>query len=136
MGSAEHPARFHRIGTRIAYASEHAALAVLEAAARDGNLRRIRDNQVLVSMEIPDALVQASGALPNGWDAFPYIEATREIGTDWVASGTSLALRVPSALVPGDNILINPGHPGFAAARNSMGEPRRIPFGGHPLPTG
>ena len=40
---------------------------------------------------------------------------TRTYGTAWASEGRSLALRVPSLVMPHDrNVLINPAHPRFA----------------------
>lgn len=42
---------------------------------------------------------------------------TRAFGDRWLAEGRSLALSVPSAIIPEDsNILLNPRHPDFARA--------------------
>jgi len=49
------------------------------------------------------------------------------LGTDRVARGTSVALSVPSALVPSEhNYLLNPAHPDFARVR--VGGARRFSF--------
>jgi RES domain-containing protein len=53
-------------------------------------------------------------ALPSSWRADPPPVETQAIGDEWVAAGTSVALRVPSTLVPGEsNFLLNPHHPDF-----------------------
>jgi len=44
------------------------------------------------------------------------LRALREVGDEWLQSGCSLALRVPSAVVPAEeNVLVNPEHPEFEA---------------------
>lgn len=50
-----------------------------------------------------------------------------EAGDSWLRSCKSLALRVPSIVVPEEpNYLINPDHPDFAALR--IGKPREFRF--------
>jgi RES domain-containing protein len=50
--------------------------------------------------------------LPKTWRKFPASSELAEIGSKWAVSNESLALRVPSAVVPHEfNILLNPAHP-------------------------
>jgi RES domain-containing protein len=92
----------------------------------------LRRHQVLASwrlftLEIPDAelLGLADSALPADWRANPPPQSTARLGDGWVASASSLALSVPSTIVPRErNLLIDPAHPAFAAlARGATGEP-------------
>lgn len=56
--------------------------------------------------------------LPARWRSYPAPEELAALGTDRVARGTSVALSVPSALVPSEhNYLLNPAHPDFARVR-------------------
>lgn len=61
-------------------------------------------------------------ALPDDWNRKPIppdwheapLKATQRIGNNWVSRQTSLILKVPSAVIPGDyNYLLNPAHPAF-----------------------
>lgn len=53
--------------------------------------------------------------------------ATQIIGREWLQAGDSLALQVPSAVIPLEfNYLINPEHPGLRLAR--LAEPQRFEF--------
>jgi RES domain-containing protein len=107
-------------------------MAVLETIVHYGDFRLVRDLCVLVSMEVPDASPARDGAaLPVGWDRFPHLDITQELGSAWAVKGESLALRVPSAIVRGSNILVNPNHASFAAAVQTTSLPETIPFGGH-----
>ena len=52
------------------------------------------------------------GDLPKKWRNFPIPSELAEIGLKWAVSNESLALRVPSVVVPHEfNILVNPSHP-------------------------
>jgi RES domain-containing protein len=65
--------------------------------------------------------------LPVGWDAVPDGGAVRAIGDAWLASGSSLALEVPSVLSNEEkNILIDPSHPDFP--RMTFGAPVAFSF--------
>jgi RES domain-containing protein len=83
---------------------------------------------VLVPVDLPEEVgveVVARGQLPLGWRKTPGPEALARLGSDWVRSRRSLALSVPSAVVPQErNYLLNPAHPDFA--RVVVG--RREPF--------
>ena len=70
----------------------------------------------VAAVEIPaDAIEDASALLPENWRTNE--TATRALGDEWLTSGRSLALRVPTAVLPYDfgegNLLLNPGHPTF-----------------------
>ncbi len=83
----------------MVYASDHAALAVLEVMAggvRSSDLQEWR----LLRASVPDEAVTELPALPTAADA-------RARGALFLDSG-ALALAVPSAVVPGSNILLNP----------------------------
>jgi len=71
---------------------------------------------VLIGVEIEERLVREVeiSELPRNWRTNPAQVALRRFGDDWVAGGASAVLRIPSALVPGENnFLINPAHADF-----------------------
>jgi RES domain-containing protein len=52
--------------------------------------------------------------LPKGWNAQPPSAVSKTIGNEWVNSGRSAVLSLPSVLVPLERTyLINPKHPDF-----------------------
>jgi len=109
-------ARWNSPGTRVAYAADNSALAVLEVLVhlKTGG---ILSSYSLVTATIPDGKVEDidKSILPVDWNSSPVPPKVQAIGDRWMTSGTSLAFRVPSAIVPGsNNILINPQHPDFA----------------------
>jgi RES domain-containing protein len=66
-------------------------------------------------------------ALPSSWRADA--AATRAVGDEWLRSGHSLLLRVPSVIAPRTwNCLVNPRHAEAAALRIVSTE--RFPFDG------
>ena len=52
--------------------------------------------------------------LPLHWNEYPYPSSTQDLGSVWLQSKKRVALKVPSAAVPGGlekSIIINPLHP-------------------------
>ena len=55
-------------------------------------------------------------ALPPDWQHQPSHPTLREIGDTWVTNRASVAMLVPSAVIPLEfNALLNPAHPDFAS---------------------
>lgn len=108
--------RWNSVGTRMVYTASSIALATLELLV---NLESeaLLDKYYLNSVELDEQLIIGLDAaqLPDDWRAEPPSIRTKEIGDRWVADGASVALAVPSAVIPDeDNILLNPDHPDFA----------------------
>jgi len=108
--------RWNRKGTALVYCSESRALACIESVVHlvAGSLPL---NRYLIELTVPRAVWQAAQTLnassaPVGWDAQPEGKVSLDYGTQWVISGSSALLRVPSTIVPEEfNVLINPLHP-------------------------
>ncbi len=115
-------------GHRLVYASGSLALATLEVLARANDRRRLR-GYLAVSATLAERhleIVEAA-TLPTGWDARPYTAVSQRIGDQWLEAGRSLALRVPSVVVPSEwNVLVNPAHPAFGEV--AVGVPIAAPF--------
>lgn len=76
-----------------------------------------------------EALVEdLDGAiLPANWRKDPPPRKLRAIGDEWIESGRSLVLRVPSAIVAAEhNFLLNPIHKDFP--KIGIGRPERFKF--------
>jgi RES domain-containing protein len=105
--------RWNSPGRSVVYMAQSVALAVLE-------------NLVHMSrQDYPTGYVVVEATIPSHvriLDHIPFLgpkssDATRErrAGDNWLASGESAVLRVPSVVVPTDwNYLINPEHLDFA----------------------
>lgn len=100
----------------MVYTAGHYSLAVLEILV---NLDRssILPSYSVSSVHFDDALVERlnRSGLPANWrDSPPPLELQR-IGDDWLASGSSIVLEVPSAIIETENnYLINPQHLDFS----------------------
>ena len=69
----------------------------------------------------------APAELPVGWDDEPTTHVSRDLGTDWLYEGATVALRVPSVVVPAEyNVLLNPRHSDFPALIRGRFEPFRF----------
>jgi RES domain-containing protein len=124
-GARLHGGRWNSPGTRVVYTSESVSLALLEILV---HLRAATalPTYSLISVRLDDAQVTAldRGRLPAAWRAFPAPAELARLGDAWAAAGGSLALEVPSAVVPREsNYLLNPGHPDFAALAIPPSEP-------------
>jgi RES domain-containing protein len=107
----------------MGYASTSRPLAVLEMLVHMVRSKAPLD-ALLVPLEIPDHLIARVPGLPEGWNAYPHRPESRVIGDGWIAEGKSLAMFVPSAILPAErNILINPNHARFGEIRVGEAEP-------------
>ena len=111
-GAARYTGRWKPRGVRMVYTADSLALATLELVVHLGGARVV---YTAIEVDIPDEHIEDLSArqLSRQWaddDA-----TTQRLGERWARSLSSLALRVPSALVDRRsserNILINPAHP-------------------------
>jgi RES domain-containing protein len=113
-GGLTTPGRWHHAGERMSYASVNASLALLEvlAAHEEGDMAE----PSLVAADVPsDAIERVTRAfvlqLLRDASADDPEGPTRDFGTRWLREGRSLALVVPSVVMPHDrNVMINPAH--------------------------
>jgi RES domain-containing protein len=101
-------------GTACVYASLSPAGALLEFLA---HLQGPPPPKLLLAVaEAPAGTTLSECNQPSTWCELPYRSEVQQVGAGWLASGRSLALRVPSAVCAGEsNVLLNPSHPGYAA---------------------
>ena len=117
-GAKQDGGRWNHAGVPVVYASESAALATLELLVRLQDVRLL-GHYVLLPADVPDDAFRDldAGALDPRWRRYPHTDVTKDAGDAWVRAGDSLALRVPSVVVPGSNVLLNPAHPRFAEVK-------------------
>ena len=122
-GAKLYGGRWNPKGLAVVYSSDSISLAALELLV---HLHRgqVLDHYLLITLEVPDAdlLVLDDSQLPTDWRADPAPASTAAIGAAWLRDQASLALAVPSTLVPRQrNVLLNPAHPHFAALAATAG---------------
>lgn len=127
-GARKYGGRWNSPGTSVVYTAETQSLAVLEILVHL-EAPELLQRYVLVAVEIDKSFVQEldRSRLPRNWRAEPSPLRLKNIGDEWIASRTSVALRVPSALVPAEsNVLLNPAHPDFQ--KLTIGKPIAFSF--------
>lgn len=115
QGAKEAGGRWNSIGMAMIYASGTASLSMLETLVHL-HAANLLDSYTLLSVDIAEAQIQTidESQLPSDWGASKAPSELASIGDQWLSSGTSVALRVPSALSPVEyNFLLNPTHPAF-----------------------
>lgn len=115
--------RWNPPGLSIGYCSESAELAVLELIMHTGP-NFVPEKRLLLQFELPRRAVSTLRKLPSKWDSPELSPHVQKVGADWLSSGKSLALRVPSAVLPlRSNVLVSPNHPRFREIREISAEP-------------
>lgn len=125
-GSEKAGGRWNPKGLPMVYASEHLSLAALEVFVHV-DPEDMPDDLVSVCIELPDTVSTERidvADLPKNWRNTPAPPALKDLGQKWLTSQASLALVVPSAIVPVEcNILLNPLHPEMKSLTPTSGEP-------------
>lgn len=117
MGAKIYGGRWNKVGLPLVYTSDHLSLAVLEMLANQ--IRSLIDETYgFIEIDVPDQLISKNiqdSDLIKTWRQSHYEEQTVSIGTNWLLSQDSVAMRVPSAvLAQENNILLNPMHTDFS----------------------
>lgn len=120
-GAKWHGGRWNHKGSAAVYVSTSIALASLEILV---HLQKesLLEQYALFTIDVPDTEVQLleNRYLPENWRDDPAPVATMELGSGWLESNSSLALIVPSTIIPQEkNALLNPRHPAFETALQS-----------------
>lgn len=114
FGSTIGNGRWHTKGVRqVVYTGASRALCHLEKRVHCNGATP--KNQALMRLEIPDdaqLLSAADWGLQSNWRSDE--THTQSLGMEWLASGVSLGLWVPSYVEPQErNLLLNPAHPDY-----------------------
>ena len=117
-GSTLANGRWHTKGpAQIVYAGSSRALCQLEKRVHCNGANPA--NQALMRLELParsEILHAADLGLPKDWH--DHMAATQSIGMNWLASGASLGLWVPSFVERDEmNLLINLAHSQYGSIR-------------------
>ena len=106
--------RWHTRGRRVVYCAPNPATALLEVLVHATiDVEDVPVNFRYLEIQAADSVSVASvslGTLGRKWHAD--LDATRRYGDEWLLSGRSALLRVPSVVAPATwNMLVNPRHP-------------------------
>ena len=118
QGGLLYSARGHSAGRPIVYCADHPAGALAEHLVHI-NWNLLPDRFQLLTLEVDDNInpeqLDAESLAP-GWRG--NLAVTRAAGDGWLATNSSLLLRVPSVILPDVyNVLINPLHPDMLKIR-------------------
>jgi RES domain-containing protein len=105
--------RWHSRGRHLDYAAESRSLATLERLVHYKRFDSLAPH-VIYTVEVPNEQIDAVLAPPVGWDDVDLLPGAQAIGNAWCDQLSSPALRVPSAVTPGEhNLMLNSRHPGW-----------------------
>lgn len=110
-GAAMYGGRWHSIGTYVLYTASSASLALLESLVHISTAPVI--DFCIICLDIPDYSLEiiTPDKLPSNWFQNPAPDAIKVIGDLFISSRKTLALMLPSVIVPEENnYLINPNH--------------------------
>lgn len=127
-GARRYGGRWNSPGRPLVYASLHLSLAALEALAH-ADRRRFQRDYLVYEVHVPHTsiLELRDEDLPDDWRARPTSWSARAVGDAWLTQRASVALTVPSVLVPQErSLLLDPTHPHFSEVR--IGAPQRFRF--------
>lgn len=125
-GARRYPGRWNPAGVPVVYASEALSLAALEILVH-AEVHQLRRPHHAFHLDVPDDLVEEipRARLPSDWQHPTHHPRAQRYGGEWAASLRSVALLVPSIVVPTErNAVLNPRHPRFAGL--AIGGP--LPF--------
>lgn len=100
----------------MVYSSSGLSLAALETLVH-ADRRRFERDYLTFKLQLPEEFVLElrESDLPEDWRGRAVSEGARRIGDAWAEAQASVALLVPSVIVPTErNYLLNPVHPKFS----------------------
>ena len=100
----------------VIYCSENLSLCALELLAHTSGIRPGGEFKTLHIEIAETATITAVDVsqLPENWFQLPGYPITQKIGGDWYESGSTLLMKVPSAIIQSEfNYIINTRHPDF-----------------------
>ncbi len=84
------------------------------------------EHYLIIEVTIPDELILTldEAALRPGWNDRSDFTVSQAVGDAWLTERASLALKVPSAVVPEEsNLLLAPGHADWPLVRFGKARP-------------
>jgi len=115
-GAALYPGRWNRAGLPLVYTSQSPELAMLELLTKvtpaTFGVRLAVEIELPSIARVEDATPAVAELLLQRKDSDRQDDELRTLGSEWALAGRSLALKVPSAVLPVSfNYLLNPLHP-------------------------
>ena len=104
--------RWNSPGLPAVYLANSRALAALEVAVHAPREVLVLEWRI-IAVEVPDELIQTveKRRLPHDWRNLPSSPGARRFGDAWLRSHAAAALKLPSAVIPEEPVLLlNPLH--------------------------
>jgi RES domain-containing protein len=114
-GARLYGGRWNSPGVAMVYTADSISLATLELLVHL-DTSSVLPSYSICPVDFDDSLVESLdvATLPSDWRQSPPPTSLQLIGDDWISRGSSVLLRVPSAVVEDENnYLINPAHGNF-----------------------
>ena len=125
-GARRYGSRWTRKGLPVVFASATLSLAALERFVHaDPDLEPI--DLVALSIDLPaNAAIETVeiAELPRDWRVYPAPASVAAFGDRWLRAARTVALSVPSVVIPHErNFILNPAHGEFAKLTVRTAEP-------------
>ena len=124
-GSALHGGRWNPVGMPALYCGASIAICALEKFVHVGQAPL--PPLVLVAVDLPDdcsIFTPNTSELPAGWDELPTSTSAQALGRAWLERGETLAMRVPSVVLPEENnVIVNPQHADYVRVQLTVVRP-------------
>jgi RES domain-containing protein len=120
--------RWNSPGCAVIYLAQSQSLAALEMLVHLEQADAMK-HYLVCPVTFSQTLVETMNIsdLPANWRKDPAPAALRRIGDEWIDSGRSAVLGVPSAIVAAENnYLLNPAHSDFSKVK--IGTPQQFRF--------
>jgi RES domain-containing protein len=114
-GARLYGGRWNSPGTAMVYTAGSVSLATLELLVHLDNTS-VLPSFSICAVDFDDSLVKLldPAILPPDWKQSPPPTSLGTISDNWISRGSSVVLRVPSAVIENENnYLINPAHTDF-----------------------
>jgi len=125
-GAKLSPGRWNHRGLPAVYVAATISLAALEYLVNT-ETDTAPESLLVIPVDLHTELslqVLETTQLPHDWRHYPHPESTRDLGSNWLRALTTVALSVPSAVVPQERILVlNPRHAQFSELEIGAAEP-------------
>ncbi len=114
-GASQRGGRWNSKGEACVYTAGSESLAILEVLVNtEGEATESPFHLFELRLKESDVIYIEMKKLPANWRDPKPLQETKDAGNRWIESGKSLALAVPSAVVPREWIyILNPQHKGF-----------------------
>lgn len=127
-GARKMGGRWNPPGMPVAYLTTSRALAALEIMVHFGRDVALA-SWCVIEVQVPDDLSEtiSKNRLPKGWNDLKSTAVSQKFGAKWAVSKRSLALILPSTIIPEENIMmLNVLHPDFSKIKASAPVPFRF----------